>query len=53
MHGYEPEFEECTVVAASLTGFLDAFLEALQSPAPSYPFSLAIPHAPPDRYLAT
>lgn len=43
VYGYAPEFEECAVVTSSLIGFLDAFLAALRSPAPPYPFNLAIP----------
>ena len=43
VYGYAPEFEECTPVASSLAGFWDAFLAALRSPTPTYPFNLAIP----------
>lgn len=43
VYGYDPEFEECAIVASSLDKFLSAFLAALQSPAPPYPFNLAIP----------
>jgi hypothetical protein len=43
VYGAEPEFEECSIVASSLTEFLAVFLAALRSPAPPFPFSVAIP----------
>jgi hypothetical protein len=43
VYGAEPEFEECSVVAPSLTEFFSMFLAALQSDPPLFPFSLAIP----------
>jgi hypothetical protein len=43
VYGAEPEFEECSVVAPSLTEFLAMFLAALRSPTPLFPFSVAIP----------
>ena len=43
VYGTEPEFEECSAVAPSLAEFLAMFLTALGSPAPAFPFSVAIP----------
>jgi hypothetical protein len=43
VYGAEPEFEEFSVVAPSLTEFFTTFLAALRSPAPAFPFSVAIP----------
>jgi hypothetical protein len=43
VYGAEPEFEECSIVAPSLTEFLAGFLAALRSSTPPFPFSVAIP----------
>ena len=43
VYGAAPEFEECSVVAPSLTAFLDMFLVAVRSPEPPFPFGAAIP----------
>jgi hypothetical protein len=43
VYGAEPEFEECSIVASSLTEFLAMFLSALRSPTPPFPFSVVIP----------
>lgn len=43
VYGAEPEFEECFIVAPSLTEFLAMFLAAQNSPTPVFPFSVAIP----------
>lgn len=43
VYGAAPEFEECSVVAPSLTGFLNLFQVAVGSPDPAFPFSVAIP----------
>jgi len=43
VYGAEPEFEECSIVAPSLTEFLVMFLAAQGSPTPVFPFSAAIP----------
>ncbi|WP_242164198.1 hypothetical protein [Lysobacter sp. M15] len=43
VYGAEPEFEECSIVAPSLTEFLAMFLAAQGSPTPAFPFSVAIP----------
>lgn len=43
VHGAEPEFEECSVVAGSLSEFLDRILAALDADAPAFPYSLLVP----------
>lgn len=44
VHGCEPEFEEVSIVARSLDAFLDALCASQESPAPSYPYDVAVAH---------